>query len=712
MNPTANPVVSPVIALATWLSLLPLSALLEGRAHLVEAALLVTVVGIIGALGALLGLGRGGTYASQVVGGVAMLVWRGLMLGPGDTGFLDTFRALVQEGSATIAASAPPLDATNGVVFLILALTALVQLVLELLVNVLEQPAWSFAPLALGYVVAGIAASEELTVPTFAVVAGSYVLLLLVATGIGEGHRAARASRSGAFHLTRAGLALLLTVGGVAGAAAVQPLLPMGSKQPWQDTQSGPIQLGDPTVALNENLRRPEDVPMFSYTTSTGAPSYFRTVAMPDLTTDGVRLIPMTLRNFGLSGAYSAPGVPLEVEVQMRAVPSEYLPVPFAVDDFSADGVWSYDPETLAVVATGADRQQQTVNLRYTASSTVPSPSPEELDAAEAGQGVDPITTVVPDVDPRVAELTRQVVEGAGTAGQKAQRIQSFLRGDDFEYSLDAPQTATLDVVSSFLLEDRYGYCIHFAAGMMTMARIEGIPSRMAIGFNSGTQQEDGSFLVTSHNMHAWPELYFEGLGWVAFEPTPAVASPPSYTDADPTGPSAPEPSPSPSPSPTNQSESPEDDPQVPVPPTTRPVSGAGDDAAWVLPTVLGLLGLALVAAAPLGIRTAQARWRLRPGQGPAELAAGAWREVRATFVDTGRDWPDGSPGPASRAVAGSVPEPELLRGIALAVERATFSREPVDPTALPDQVQRLRRALYADAPWWARWWPRSLWGR
>lgn len=712
MNFTANPIVSPVIALATWLSLLPLGALLNGSVHLVETALLVTVVGIVGALGALLALRRGATYALQVAAGIAMLAWRGLVLGPGDTDLPGTFQALVQEGAATIAASAPPLDATNGVAFLVLALTALVQFVLELLVNVLEQPAWSFAPFALGYVIAGIAAPEELTVPTFAMVAGSYVLLLLVATGIGEGHRAARASRSGAFHVVRAALALLLAAGAVAGAALLQPLLPMGSKQPWQDAQSGPIQLGDPTVALNENLHRPEDTPMFSYTTSTGAPTYFRTVAMPDLTTDGVRLVPMTLRNFGLSGAYSAPGVPLEVEVQMRAVPSEYLPVPFAVDDFSADGVWSYDPETLAIVATGAERQQQTVNLRYTASSTVPSPSREELDAAVAGSGVDPITSVVPEVDPRVVELTRQVVEGAETAGQKAQRIQSFLRGDDFEYSLDAPQTATLDVVSSFLLEQRYGYCIHFAAGMITMARIEGIPSRMAIGFNSGTQQEDGSFLVTSYNMHAWPELYFEGLGWVPFEPTPAVASPPSYTDPDPTGPSAPEPSPSPSPSPTNQSELPEEEPQAPVPPTSRPVPGAGQDAGWVWPTVLGVLALVLLAAAPFGLRTAQARWRLRPGQGAAELAAGAWREVRATFVDTGRDWPDGSPGPASRAVAGSVPEPDALRSIALTVERATFSRESVDTTALPEQVQRLRRAFYDDAPWWARWWPRSLWGR
>src|SRR5699024_10468043 len=108
VNFSTNPVISPVIALATWLSLIPLAVLLDGRAHLVEAVLLVAVVGIVGSLFALLGLGRGATYSLQVVAAVAMLVWRGLMLGPPETDFMATFLLLIQEGSATIAASAPP----------------------------------------------------------------------------------------------------------------------------------------------------------------------------------------------------------------------------------------------------------------------------------------------------------------------------------------------------------------------------------------------------------------------------------------------------------------------------------------------------------------------------------------------------------------------------------------------------------------------------
>lgn len=711
-----NPIVSPVIAIVTWLSVLPLGVLIDARTHLVEAAVLVGIVGVLGALGALVNLGRSVIFLVQLFAAGGVLVWRGMALGPDGAGFPDMFALLVRQGANTVATSAPPVPSNNGIVWVILLLVALVQLVLELLVTVLEQPAWGFAPLALAYVIAAIANTEELSLITFAVVAGSYVLLLVVSTGVGEGHRTQQSSRSFSFHTARVVLAVVLALGGVAAAAAIQPLMPMGDKQPWQNPQDGPIQLGDPTVELNENLRRPEDQPMFSYKTSNGEPTYFRTVAMPDLTTDGVRLVPMTLHNYGLANAYNAPGEKLDVEVQMRAVPSEYLPVPFAVEGFSAEGVWSYDPDTLSVVATGAERTQQTVNLNYTATSVVPSPSSEEIDAARAGNDVPDITKVVPQVDQQVVDLTREIVKDAKSDGEKAQLMQDFLRGENFEYSLDAPQTATLDVVSSFLLQDRTGYCIHFAAGMMTMARVEGIPSRMAVGFNSGTKQDDGTYLVTSHNMHAWPELYFEGLGWVPFEPTPSVASPPDYTNGDP-DPGEPTPTPSESPSPQPQEPSPL--PSLPpetVPPSDKPVDGGGAQGGqlppWTWPVVISVIVLALLAMAPVAIRTGQARFRLRTSQPPAALAAGAWDEVRATFTDVGRRWPSGSPGPAARTAAKDLDEGELLLDIAQTVERAAFSRDPGDLSQLPQKVAALKKSMYADAPPGAKWWPRSLWDR
>ena len=52
------------------------------------------------------------------------------------------------------------------------------------------------------------------------------------------------------------------------------------------------------------------------------------------------------------------------------------------------------------------------------------------------------------------------------------------------------------------------------------LLRFNGIPSRVAVGFTSGELQGD-IYTVTTNNAHAWVEVYFPQVGWVAFDPTP-----------------------------------------------------------------------------------------------------------------------------------------------------------------------------------------------
>lgn len=717
MSRRSNVLLPVVIAIAAWASILPMNALIAGHDHLIGAASAVGVLGVVGVLGALTKLGRGLTYTLQILAAVAFALWRSITLSP-DVPFPSAVIELCRSGAAAINESKPPIEGGAGVVFLVLLLALLVQLIVELLATVLDQPSWTFAPLFLSYIVAAIANHDELTLGTFAAVAAAYVLVLVTATSVGDGYRAAGASRAGAFHATRAVFAAVLAVAAIASAVALQPLVPLGEKQPWQGSGSGPIRLSDPTVELNKNLLRPENRPVLTYRTQDGEPVYLRTVALPNLTSHGASLTQMKLRTKDLEGAYEAPGRDVTVDVQMDNVPSEYLPVPFAVDSFDARGSWAYDPATLSVVATGRDRTQETVGLGYSARAVAPNPSKEDLDDATAGTDADPITTAVPDVDKRVVELTKQVVGKATTDGQKAQAIQKFLRSDKFGYSIEAPQHASLDVISSFVLEDRNGYCIHFASAMMTMARIEGIPSRMAVGFNSGSRLNDGAFQVTSHNMHAWPELYFQGLGWVPFEPTPSVAEPPAYTDPDASPSATPSPSPSPSPS-ASPSAAPDPTPSSNASPEPTPTSapteepapqpGESSSSAWVA-VLLGVLGVLVLLALPWLLRQGIYRWRLRAGQEPRAQADAAWREVHATFIDAGVPWPDGSPGPAARTAAASIPAGRLLAQVAETVERVAFSRDGADVTELPQQVAALRQSMLESLPWWRKFWPRSLW--
>ena len=90
--------------------------------------------------------------------------------------------------------------------------------------------------------------------------------------------------------------------------------------------------------------------------------------------------------------------------------------------------------------------------------------------------------------------------------------------------------------LTNFLESTRRGYCQQFSFAMAVLARLLGIPSRVAYGYTAGTVEASGAWLVSTHDAHAWPELYFQGLGWLRFEPTPqgaagqGTATAPAYT--------------------------------------------------------------------------------------------------------------------------------------------------------------------------------------
>ncbi len=692
-----HPWTSVVAAVAVWLGLLPLATMVTGVQYLVETGLVVATTGLVGLGLAALRLPRALVFLAQVIAACAVVWWRALALsGAGLAEPLTTMQALVAEGVVTIRTGAAPVEPTPGLLWLIVLLTALLALVVELLVNVLEQPAWAVAPLALAYGIAGVTLVVDLSFVYVLPVVLGYLAVLLSATGLAD-QLTGKASRVGAYLVSRTQVAVAFGAVAVALALIIAPLIPMGQKQPWNsDGPDGPIQLSDPTVRLEQDLRRPADSPVLTYRTSNDQPVYMRTVALPELTTDGARLLPMRLSRFGMAGAYSFAGERVEVDVAMAGVPSEYLPAPFAVESLDAEGTWTFDPATMSVVASGPDRVEQTVDLSYSVVSVVPSPAREDIEAADAGGGVDPVTGTVPDgLSPGVAELTAEVVAGAETAGQKALAIQEFLRSSAFAYSLDAPPSIATDAISSFLLEARAGYCVHFAAGMITMARIEGIPARMAVGFAPGERLEDGTFEVTSHDAHAWPELFLDGLGWVPFEPTPAFDGPPEYTDpaAQPSASASPSATPSPSVPTTLPSALPSEQPMPTLQPTAPGDSGSLGWLGW-LGAGLGLLLL----AAPAVVRLILRRWRLRGGQEARVAAGSAWTEVEALFRDYRRPWPDGSPGPVSLAAELPANGAAALREIAHTVEVSRFSREAADPGRLAAQVRALRASLWGDS--------------
>ena len=132
------------------------------------------------------------------------------------------------------------------------------------------------------------------------------------------------------------------------------------------------------------------------------------------------------------------------------------------------------------------------------------------------------IYTQLPDDLPeRVGELALEVTAEGKNDYERMRLIESFL-SQRFPYTLTpGPSPANQDFVDHFLFDLQQGYCVHFATAFVVMARSLGMPTRYVEGFyvnNSGSDDIE----VLNSMAHAWPEVYFEGFGWVRFEPTPA----------------------------------------------------------------------------------------------------------------------------------------------------------------------------------------------
>jgi transglutaminase-like putative cysteine protease len=128
--------------------------------------------------------------------------------------------------------------------------------------------------------------------------------------------------------------------------------------------------------------------------------------------------------------------------------------------------------------------------------------------------------TQVPDVPQRVRDLAIQLGRPHRNNYNKAVAIEQFLRR--YPYTLDVrPAPPDRDAVEYFLFDLKQGYCDYFASAMVVLLRLNGIPARLATGYVAGKfDNTTNKFIVTEEEAHSWPEVYFPGIGWMAFEPS------------------------------------------------------------------------------------------------------------------------------------------------------------------------------------------------
>ncbi|MEK8170382.1 transglutaminase-like domain-containing protein [Streptomyces sp. M19] len=140
----------------------------------------------------------------------------------------------------------------------------------------------------------------------------------------------------------------------------------------------------------------------------------------------------------------------------------------------------------------------------------------------------------MPDSLPAVvSDTARSVTRGARNAYQKAVKLQDYFAvNGGFRYDTEVRSGTGTTAIARFL-RDKEGFCVHFSFSMAAMARTLGI-RRGWPWASPGHHAVERHGLGRHQDAHAWPELYFEGVGWTRFEPTPSRGSQPDYT-LDPT---------------------------------------------------------------------------------------------------------------------------------------------------------------------------------
>jgi protein-glutamine gamma-glutamyltransferase len=121
----------------------------------------------------------------------------------------------------------------------------------------------------------------------------------------------------------------------------------------------------------------------------------------------------------------------------------------------------------------------------------------------------------------------RRLGARAGSPYEATLAVERWLRtAGGFRYEEQPPlaDATTGPPLVDFVVRHRSGYCQHFAGTMALMLRMLGIPARVAVGFTSG-KWDGKQWVVSDVDAHAWVEAWFDGFGWLPFDPTPGRGS-------------------------------------------------------------------------------------------------------------------------------------------------------------------------------------------
>lgn len=738
MRSRAQLVPALLAAMATIIISVPLTRLFDESSWALPAAVGVLAVAATGvALRASLNHTGATILGQAIVGCVYVLVTQ--LEETTVLGVLPTPETLprlaehVAEAEETITNYAAPAPETAGITVTLIIIIMVVGLAVDMSAATASSPAIAGLPLFSLFLVSAANSGGSLEWGWFLVGAGLWLAMLTHQSGIdlrqwttsvpllghddGQGV-AERSLRWEAGRIAAVCLAVAMLV------PAAMPHMPTryvldGLGQGGSGAASGTDGIRLATeLDLKKSLEDPSDDPVLSYTTDDPTPEPLRVAVVEDFA-DGFGRMNSSAREPRPDFSPDDPmaGVPDAIPrenrnfvVEANGVAAPQLAIPDNVRSAELDGIdWSLGRD-------GTARVQRTPDA-YSATFTELQPDAEHFDGSvedpiDPGASRDAYVNLDPGSAEEIQALADELAPDGDDPLADAQAIQEYLRGPDFTYSLDIPRPAggPDDPVLSFL-ETKTGYCQQFAATMTLLARARDIPARVVVGFLPGSSDGETQ-VVRASDAHAWPELYFDSVGWVRFEPTKGTqsASIPGYSINTDDGPAATEET-------TDEPETTTTTTSEAVPTEEEETTTGADEESWLSRwsgwILTALLALAALAILPVTAVLARRRERATAAD-DASRVEHAWRDLIDRIEDLGVEPP---PGATPRDVGAWIGRRAHLEGetrqrldhVVTTLERARYGRPGQDLPDISSDVstvvgevrdQRLRTARLRAALW------------
>ncbi|AZS37701.1 hypothetical protein CVS47_02345 [Microbacterium lemovicicum] len=519
-----------------------------------------------------------------------------------------------------------------------------------------------------------------------------------------------------------AGVAVLAVAGGV-GVAASAVAVPAEPRHVFRDVIIPPFNIRDypsPLQAFRKNVRDEADETLF---TVQGLPkgARMRTAVMDEFdgtvynVTDGGPTTSSAFTPLRAGMSPDARGVPVTLKIAVDEYDAVWLPTAGALEDIRFDGDRADELRRATYVNAATGTTVTTSKLRagdeYTVDAVIPA-TPEDDQLADVPFAAVPQSTQQ-NVPEELASLAAEIVANAETPIEQVRALETYLAEEGFfSHGLEGEVLSRAGHTSERMTtlfggDQMIGDDEQYAVAMSLLAGELGIPARVVMGYYPDENQEgDAFFEAAGDDVHAWVEVDFAGVGWLAFDPTPPEDQVPNDQNTKPRV------------DPKPQVLQPPPPPQEPVdlPPTLPDDRESEDETvnlAGIIGTILLIAGISLAILALLlspfiviGVWKAARRRSRRTAARTADRISGGWDELTDRAVDYGARL---TPGSTRTEEAASVVATLAVPQVTSLADRADADVfGPTDPT--PDDVDAFWRevdeivgGLGAGAGFWKR---------